>query len=75
MKKYKVILERWLESREELFQSRCGWNPTGILTLLKYENPVSGKWVGKYFFGCYVARCTIFPTFLFLSRMGKRLLG
>lgn len=48
MEKYKVILESQLGPREGLLQIEDeNGTPTGSLTLLGYENPVSGEWTGE----------------------------
>lgn len=51
MVKYKVILESQLGPREGMLQLKEeAGNPTGVLTLLGYENPVSGEWTGEHSF-------------------------
>lgn len=51
MERYKVILESQLGPREGLLQIEDeNGIPKGILTLLGYENPVSGEWTGEHSF-------------------------
>lgn len=51
MERYKVILESQLGPREGLLQIEDEeGTPTGILTLLGYENPVFGEWTGEHSF-------------------------
>lgn len=49
MERYKIVLESQLGPREGLLQLEyCNGIFKGTITLLGYENPVSGEWAGEH---------------------------